>query len=352
MKLAEVYMTLCKRMNMPERLPDKYSRAINFLAAVDDDTFNKLEKILEAADNNQDADMPYEKNVKLCLLAETRLKKCISAAAVTMARQLRTGTAGPVKKTGKPGSSEDKKKREKESEPRKTPPKKEGASSSDFLKLPDKVKNLTHEQSEAYSKAAVDSDNCNNCGGIDKRFPKHKSYQCPYESRWGGKWLERHATIEMSGKNTNGEKVMTPLIVPEEPSDIYQDIGNQIPGVEVEENLDSIIDSIMSPMIIHHTHAEEDDDTFESVKYDDETIDCVLPLHPEDQRGPRARYVDDKLRLVESAVRVRATAMVNDHFIHPIIANDTHGYGCNGLYRMGYCWQSMAHNTHLDQTMV
>ena len=28
MKLAEV----CKRMNMPERLPDKYSRAINFLA--------------------------------------------------------------------------------------------------------------------------------------------------------------------------------------------------------------------------------------------------------------------------------------------------------------------------------
>ena len=35
MKLAEV----CKRMNMPERIPDKYSRAINFLAAVDADTF-------------------------------------------------------------------------------------------------------------------------------------------------------------------------------------------------------------------------------------------------------------------------------------------------------------------------
>ena len=34
-KLAEV----CKRMNVPERIPDKSSRAINFLAAVGDDTF-------------------------------------------------------------------------------------------------------------------------------------------------------------------------------------------------------------------------------------------------------------------------------------------------------------------------
>ena len=85
MKLAEV----CKRMNMPERIPDKYSRAINFLAAVDSDTFRKLERILEDADGISDADMTYEKTVKLCLLSEARLKKRISA--MTMAKQLRAG---------------------------------------------------------------------------------------------------------------------------------------------------------------------------------------------------------------------------------------------------------------------
>ena len=263
MKLAEV----CKRMNMPERLPDKYSRAINFLAAVDDDTFNKLEKILEDADHIHGADMAYEKTVKLCLLAEKRLKKRISA--ITMARQLRRGIAEPTKKKEKekPDAADDKKKKLKEGE-KKTPTKKEGAQSSDFLKLPDKVKGLTHEQSAAFSKAAVDSDNCKNCGGIDKHFPRHRSYQCPYESRWGGKWPERHATIEMIGKTTDGNKVMNPVI-PEEPSDIHQDIGNQIPGAEVEKNLDSVIDSIMSPVIIHHTHAEEEEDDFEAVMYDD-----------------------------------------------------------------------------------
>ena len=270
MKLAEV----CKRMNMPERLPDKYSRAINFLAAVDDETFNKLEKILEDADHIHDADMTYEKTVKLCLLAESRLKKRISA--VTMARQLRRGIAEPSKKKEKekPDTGDDKKKKPREGE-KKVPTKKEGTPSTDFLKLPDRVKGLTHEQSEAFSKAAVESDNCKNCGGIDKRFPKHRSYQCPYESRWGGKWPERHQTIEMIGKTTEPNKVMNPVI-PEEPSDIHQDVGNQIPGVEVEENLNSIIDSIVTPVIIHHSHAEKEDDEFEAVVYDDETIDCVL----------------------------------------------------------------------------
>ena len=85
----------------------------------------------------------------------------------------------------------------------------------------------------------------------------------------------------MIGKNADGNKLMNPVI-PEEPGDIHQDIGNQIPGVEVEENLDSTIDSIMTPIIIHQTHAEEEEDDFEAVMYDDETIDCVLPLHPID----------------------------------------------------------------------
>ena len=41
---------------MPERIPDKYSRAINFLAAVDTETFRKLERILEDAVSIHDAD--------------------------------------------------------------------------------------------------------------------------------------------------------------------------------------------------------------------------------------------------------------------------------------------------------
>ena len=76
----------------------------------------------------------------------------------------------------------------------------------------------------------------------------------------------------------------------------------------------------MSPVIIHHTHTEEDADDFEAVMYDDEKIDCVLSLHPADRHDSRVRYVDDKLRLVEPTLKVRATAVVHDHFINPIIA--------------------------------
>ena len=96
-------------MCLDDFLTNLYSQAINFLAAVDDDTVNKLEKILEDADNIQEADMTYEETVKLCLLVETRLKKLISA--VTMARQLRRDTFEPAKK--KPGSTDEKKTKEK-----------------------------------------------------------------------------------------------------------------------------------------------------------------------------------------------------------------------------------------------
>ena len=121
----------------------------------------------------------------------------------------------------------------------------------------------------------------------------------------------------MIGKATEPNKVMNPVI-PEEPSDIHEDVGNQIPGVEVEENLNSIIDSIVTPVIIHHNHAEEDE--FEAAVYDDETIDCVLPLHPETRHDSRVRYVDEYLRVVEPTLKVRATATLNDYAINPIIA--------------------------------
>ena len=120
MKLAED----CKRMQMPERIPAKYSRAINFLAAVDDDTFRKLERVLEDADSIGDADMTYEKNVKLCLLAESRLKKRISA--ITMAKQLR-GTNQPPDKKKKEPSDKDSESKDKKKEEKRKPPNKSDA---------------------------------------------------------------------------------------------------------------------------------------------------------------------------------------------------------------------------------
>ena len=115
MRLAEV----CKRMQMPGRIPDKYSRATNFLAAVDDVPFKQLESILEDADNytgyRHDVDIIiiYKKTVKLCLLAETRLKKRISA--VTMAGRLRRDSNTPKKKESPANDTEQKVKKEENS---------------------------------------------------------------------------------------------------------------------------------------------------------------------------------------------------------------------------------------------
>ena len=137
-------------MNMPERIPDKCSRAINFLAAVDNKTFRKLERILEDADGIHDADMTFEKAVKLCLLAETRLKKRISA--VTMAKQLRGPAAAPKKKE-KESPDKDSGSREKKNEERHKDQKKDtDTDKPKFMSLLDKLKNLTAEQSDALSK--------------------------------------------------------------------------------------------------------------------------------------------------------------------------------------------------------
>ena len=144
MKVAEI----CKRMGMTERIPDKYSRANNFLAAVDDETFRKLERILEDADSITDVDMTYEKTVNLCLLAESRLKKRISA--ISMARQLRVQPSTQKKKKEEapatPGATEKKK----GSDARKQKPKKDDT--TEYLPLPDKLKSMSKEQGDAFSK--------------------------------------------------------------------------------------------------------------------------------------------------------------------------------------------------------
>ena len=78
---------------------------------------------------------------------------------------------------------------------------------------------------------------CKNCADHDKSWPTHKSWQCPFENRWGGKWPDRHETITKTGDT----KIMNPII-PEEP-DSHTEGGNQLPGVEEDfKDLSSIID--------------------------------------------------------------------------------------------------------------
>ena len=68
-------------------IPDTYSRALNFLCAVGTVTFAKLEKNVEDEDDIDDSAMTYKKTVELCLVAENRVKKNLSAMA--MARKIR-----------------------------------------------------------------------------------------------------------------------------------------------------------------------------------------------------------------------------------------------------------------------
>ena len=93
--------------------------------------------------------MPYKKPIKLCLLAKARLQKCISA--MTMAKQLRGPNApDPLKKKEKEPSDKERESKGKKKEENHKAPKKDGAAvKSKWLKLPDKIKNLTTEQNEA-----------------------------------------------------------------------------------------------------------------------------------------------------------------------------------------------------------
>ena len=62
----------------------------------------------------------------------------------------------------------------------------------------------------------------------------------------------------------------------------------------------------------------EREDAFEATDYGEGTIDCVLPLHPEDDQTHRVQYLDDKLRLVQPTLMVRATGALSDMIIFPM----------------------------------
>ena len=120
-------------------------------------------------------------------------------------------------------------------------------------------------------------------------------------------------------------------IIPEEP-EIRKEAGNSILGFEEEESLTTIIDSVMSPFIIDRNHSESEDE-FESTDYGDNTIDCVLPTHTEDNQHHSVIYLDSKFRRVELTLMVRATGMLNDLIIFPL------GF----IYLMAMAMASSAH---------
>ena len=83
---------------------------------------------------------------------------------------------------------------------------------------------------------------------------------------------------------------MNLIIIPEEP-DSHTERGNQLLGVKEDfEDLSSIIESIVSPLIIDRDYVERED-AFEATDYGKGTnIDCVLPLHPENDQSHRVQY--------------------------------------------------------------
>ena len=140
--------------------------------------------------------MTYEKTVKLCLLAEARLKKLISA--MTMAKQLRGPVATPKKKEKEVPDTDAGNKEKKKEERRKDPKKETNTGKQTWLPLPEKFKNLTTEQRNALSRKCQELNVCKNCADHDKSWPTHKSWQCPFENRWGGKWPDRHETVNIA----------------------------------------------------------------------------------------------------------------------------------------------------------
>ena len=143
-------------------------------------------------------------------------------------------------------------------------------------------------------------------------------------------WVnKRHETITETAGET---KIMNPVI-PEEP-DSHAEGGNQLPGVEEDfKDLSSLIDSIVPPLIVDRDCVGRGDafeaasrdcaervreDAFEATDYCEGTIDCVLPLHHEDNQTHRVQYLDGKLRLVKPALMARATGALSDMIIFPM----------------------------------
>ena len=103
-----------------------------------------------------------------------------------------------------PGATEKKK----GPDAKKPKPKKDDT--TEYLPLPDKLKNMSKEQGGAFSKKCYTENVCKNCGGCDSRFPAHKSFSCPQQCRWAPAWPDGHVAVKMT--SASGETIMNPVL--------------------------------------------------------------------------------------------------------------------------------------------
>jgi len=195
MRLAEV----ARRVDQGERIRDTYSRAINFMCTVEDSTFAKLEKMIEDDDEVTDSDLTYKYAVEKCLLAESRVKRRISAVA--MAKKIRGNPRArgkkPVpdkpEKIDKPDKPDrHPKKDDNPSAPAKPDAKPSGKANFTPLKLPPALMSMTPDEHRVFGNEQWENRKCKNCGEQDQRFGKHNQRNCPFESRHGVDWPEDH----------------------------------------------------------------------------------------------------------------------------------------------------------------
>ena len=260
-KLAE----MCKRVHMPERIPDTYQRATNFLCAIDELTFKKMEKMIEDNDEITDHEMTYKTTVEMCLLAESRVRKKVSAMA--QAKKIRSAPKAEGEKEKKKKKIEDKKIEEKEKEP---PKKKEEKpiSKLTFLTLPSELKGLSKEENQALSKKYYEERKCKNCGQFDPDFPSHRSSECPYEMRHGYPWPEDHIPVK---RIADAPATAAPIIMPED---------------------------------------------------DDEVPQGTRSIHPGNAGGIKTGFpiiVDEQFQFVETTTTLTAIIKLNEWFIHPMV---------------------------------
>ena len=264
-KLAE----MCKRVQMPERIPDTYQRATNFLCAIDEHTFRKMERMIEDNDHITDREMTYKTTVEMCLLAESRLRKKVSAMAA--AKKIRTASKNDGEKPSKKKKIDEKDKEKEPTTKRET--KKEGPlklpdSKLEFLKLPNELKGLSKEENTALSNKYYEARKCKNCGNFDPKFPPHKSVECPYEMRHGYPWPENHIPIKPIG---DSPAIAAPILMPDD---------------------------------------------------DDEVPQGTKSVHPGNAGGITTGFpiiIDEKFRLVDPSPTLTATIKLNEWCIHPVM---------------------------------
>ena len=148
------------------------TRAVNFLCAIDNTTFYKLEKMLEDDDLIGDAGMTCQKSVELSLLAEQRIKERTSAMAV--AKRIRTKGEKKDAKAQKKGEGDKDKGKDKDKGNDDAPKRDDRArnplSTLTFLEVPKELKGLAKEESIPLTKS----------GNFNKQLPRHRLQECPY----------------------------------------------------------------------------------------------------------------------------------------------------------------------------